>query len=346
MGCAPGGCLRLWQRATVLPMVAAMTAPAPSLLQPAVDAVVIGRNEGVRLSACLASLQGQVRRIVYVDSGSTDGSVAAARAAGAEVVALDMARPFTAARARNAGLAVLEGAEFVQLVDGDCEVRPGWIAAALDAMAARPGAVVVCGRRRERHPEASLWNRLCDREWDTPVGPARACGGDALMRLGPLRAVGGYREDLIAGEEPELCLRLIRAGGEVWRIDAEMTLHDAAMTRFGQWWRRSVRAGYAFAEGAALHGAGPERHWVRETRRALLWGLVLPVAAVLAGLVHPAGWLVLALWPVQAARLGWRWRDPAAGIFNVVGKLAEAQGVLRYGWDRLRGQKRGLIEYK
>ncbi len=346
MGCGPGGCLRLWPRPTVLPMVAAMTAPAPSLLQPAVDAVVIGRNEGVRLSACLASLQGQVRRIVYVDSGSTDGSVAAARAAGAEVVALDMARPFTAARARNAGLAVLEGAEFVQLVDGDCEVRPGWIAAALDAMAARPGAVVVCGRRRERHPEASLWNRLCDREWDTPVGKARACGGDALMRLGPLRAVGGYREDLIAGEEPDLCLRLIRAGGEVWRIDAEMTLHDAAMTRFGQWWLRSVRAGYAFAEGAALHGAGPERHWVRETRRALLWGLVLPVAAVLAGLVHPAGWLVLALWPLQAARLGWRWRDPAAGIFSVVGKLAEAQGVLRYGWDRLRGQKRGLIEYK
>jgi len=48
----------------------------------AIDAVVIGRNEGERLVACLASLGGEIRRAVYVDSGSTDGSVAAARAAG------------------------------------------------------------------------------------------------------------------------------------------------------------------------------------------------------------------------------------------------------------------------
>ncbi len=316
-----------------------------------VDAVVIGRNEGARLMACLASLRGRVRRVVYVDSGSTDGSVQAAQAAGAEVVSLDMTQPFTAARARNAGLALLAGDGFVQLLDGDCELRPGWIAAALRAFADHPRAVVVCGRRRERHPGASVWNRLCDREWDTPVGLATACGGDALMRLAALRAAGGYREDLIAGEEPELCLRLRRAGGEVWRIDEEMTLHDAAMTKLSQWWRRSQRAGHAFAEGAALHGRGPERHWVAETRRALIWGLGVPLAAVVAGLLHPAGWLILLAWPLQAARLAWRWRDGGkagveAAVFTVLGKLPEGLGVLTYWWNRLRGRRRGLIEYK
>ena len=70
-----------------------------------VDAVVIGRNEGARLATCLDSLSGRVRRLVYVDSGSSDGSAALAEARGAEVVALDMTLPFTAARARNAGLA-------------------------------------------------------------------------------------------------------------------------------------------------------------------------------------------------------------------------------------------------
>jgi GT2 family glycosyltransferase len=318
-----------------------------------VDAVVIGRNEGERLVACLASLQGRVRRLVYVDSGSTDGSVAAARAAGAEVVALDLSVPFTAARARNAGLAALggEAAEFVQLVDGDCAVDPGWIDAALAAFAAHPRAVVVCGRRRERFPQASVWNRLADREWDTPVGPALACGGDALMRLAAVRAVGGYRDDLIAGEEPELCLRLRRAGGEVWRIAAEMTLHDAALTRFGQWWRRSRRAGHAFAEGAWLHGAGPERHWVAETRRALLWGFGVPVAAAAAAAVHPAGAALLLLWPAQVLRLGWRWRQDGrtgweAALFAVVGKVAEAAGVTEFHWRRLVRRRRGLIEYK
>ncbi|VDC27700.1 glycosyltransferase [Pseudogemmobacter humi] len=331
-------------------MSALSSSPPPVVDAPVVDAVVIGRNEGLRLLACLASLQGRVRRVVYVDSGSTDGSAAAAQAAGAEVVALDMRRPFTAARARNAGLAVLEAArpraDYVQVLDGDCEMRPGWIAAALAAFAAHPGAVVVCGRRRERQPEASVWNRLCDREWDTPPGEARACGGDALMRLGPVLDAGGYREDLIAGEEPELCLRLRRAGGQIWRIDAEMTLHDAAMTRFSQWWRRSRRAGHAFAEGAALHGGAPERHWRAETWRALLWGLGLPLAAVVLGLIHPLGWLVLAAWPLQVLRLTIRWRDPQAAFFTVLGKIPEALGALGYWRDRLRGRRRGLIEYK
>ncbi len=328
--------------------------PPPSPPHP-VDAVVIGRNEGARLVACLGSLAGQVRRVVYVDSGSTDGSVAAARAAGAEVVALDMATPFTAARARNAGLARLTAdpfaPPFVLFLDGDCTLDPGFLPAALAHMARHPAAVVVCGRRRERHPEASVWNRLADREWNTPLGPATACGGDALMRRAAVEAAGGYDPGLIAGEEPELCLRLIRAGGQVWRIGAGMTLHDAAMTRFGQWWRRTRRAGHAFAEGAFRHGAGPERHWVAETRRALLWGAGVPAAAVAAGLVHPAGLLILLLWPLQMLRLGWRWRaEGRAGwevaAFTVLGKPAEALGVLGFHLGRLTGRRRGLIEYK
>jgi len=310
-----------------------------------VDAVVIGRNEGARLEACLRSLQGQVRRVVYVDSGSVDGSVAAARALGAEVVALDLTQPFTAARARNAGLAVLQAPEFVQFVDGDCVVDPGWIAAALAGFAAHPAAVVICGRRRERFPAASVYNRLADREWDTPVGQVAACGGDALMRFAALEAVGGYRGDLIAGEEPELCLRLRRAGGEVWRIVAEMTLHDAALLRFGQWWRRMRRAGHAFAEGAALHGAGPDRHWLAETRRAVFWGVVLPVGCGVLTAVTPFGLLLATAYPLQVLRLarrgGWEW-----ALFTVIGKFAEAQGVFGYWFDRLRGRRRGLIEYK
>ena len=310
-----------------------------------VDAVVIGRNEGARLIACLDSLAGQVRRLVYVDSGSTDGSVEAAAARGAHVVQLDMTQPFTAARARNAGLAVLEAPDFVQFVDGDCELHPDWIATALAAMAAHPNAAVVCGRRRERDPAASVYNRLCDKEWDTPIGPALACGGDALMRFSAVQAVRGFDPTLIAGEEPDLCLRLRRGGGEIWRIDAEMTWHDAAMTRFGQWWQRSRRAGHAFAEGAFRNGAPPDRHWVAETRRALIWGAGLPMAALLAGWIHPVGLLILLAWPLQVLRLSRRMGWEAA-FFSVLGKLPEAQGAMAFHLNRLRGRRQGLIEYK
>lgn len=309
-----------------------------------VDAVVIGRNEGARLMACLASLQGRVRRLVYVDSGSTDGSVAAAKAAGAKVVALDMALPFTAARARNAGLAELaaDPPDFVQLVDGDCQMQPGWMDAALAAFAAHPAAVVVCGRRRERAPQASVYNALADREWNTPLGRALACGGDALMRFQAVQAEGGYNPALIAGEEPDLCLRLRAAGGEVWRIDAEMTLHDAAMTRFGQWWKRSVRAGHAYAEGVALHGFG---HWGRELRRALIWGGGLPLAIAIAGSLQPMAWLLVLIYPLQFARLALR-EGAVWGLFSLLGKFAEAQGALGFYLNRLFGRRARLIEYK
>lgn len=314
-----------------------------------IGAVVIGRNEGARLVACLGSIPDGVSPVIYVDSGSTDGSVAAARAAGAVVVELDMGQPFTAARARNEGLAALHlhgRTGFVQFIDGDCILQPGWIDAALAAFSIHPKAAVVCGRRRERFPEATMWNRLCDAEWDTPIGEAKACGGDALIRTDAITAVGGYNPALIAGEEPELCLRLRADGWQVWRISAEMTLHDAAMTRFSQWWKRSRRAGHAYAEGAALHGAPPERHWVAETRRALLWGIVLPLAGLAGMLVTPwAAGLVLIIYLLQALRL-MRHFGTERGFFLLLGKTPEAMGVIEYVLNRFRNRRAGLIEYK
>jgi GT2 family glycosyltransferase len=308
-----------------------------------IGAVVIGRNEGARLERSLQALVGQVAQIVYVDSGSTDGSVAAARGLGAEVVELDMQQPFTAARARNAGVAALaEGITLVQFLDGDCILRDGWLAAAEAHLSAHPQLAVVCGRRREEHPQTSIYNSLIDVEWDTPPGEARACGGDALIRLEALRAVGGYRAEMIAGEEPELCQRLRRAGWQIWRLDAEMTWHDAQITRFSQWWQRSLRAGHAFAEGAALHGAGPDRHWVAETRRALLWGALLPAVFLLLALLTPwAAVGLMLLYPLQLLRLIWR-GGAAWGFFTLLGKFPEALGVLKY---HMRRDGR-IIEYR
>lgn len=314
-------------------------------------AVLIGRNEGARLVRALAAVRASgLSPVIYVDSGSTDGSVAAAEAAGAEVVLLDTAQPFTAARARNEGFRVLRGRgdppALVQFIDGDCALRDGWIGAATAFLAAHPEVAAVCGRRRERFPEASVYNRLIDIEWDTRPGEARACGGDVLMRAAALEGVGGYNPGLIAGEEPELCVRLRQAGWTIWRLDAEMTWHDAGLTRFSQWWKRTRRAGHAFAEGAALHGAPPERHNVAAVRRALIWGAALPLAILAGCLVTPWALLLAALWPLKMARLMARGRDGAHAFFLTLGNIPEALGVLEYRWKRLTGRSSRLIEYK
>lgn len=318
---------------------------------PVTCAVAIGRNEGQRLVRCLDSLLAAgFRQIVYVDSGSTDNSIAEARARGVTVVRLDMAKPFTAARARNAGVAALGGAlgpGFIQFIDGDCILDPGWLPQAIRFLAETPQAAAACGRLREVAPEASLYNRLIDHEWNTPVGQARACGGIALFRAAAFHAAGGFNPDLIAGEEPELCLRLRQSGWQIWRLDAEMARHDAAMHRFGQWWRRTRRAGYSYALGAALHGRAPERHNVAQTRRALIWGLGIPLAATLgAVLVHPLLLALLLAWPLQAIRLWRRDGDLVRAVFLTLGKLPEALGVLEYGLKRMVRRDQRLIEYK
>ena len=198
--------------------------------------IAIGRNEGARLVACLEALAGQADLIVYVDSGSTDQSVAEAEARGVEVVALDMSLPFTAARARNAGYARVaelapEGA-YVQFLDGDCELDADWLDKGRAALEADAKVAVVCGRRREKFPDATLWNKITDAEWAAaPPGETGACGGDALMRRTAFDAVEGYREDLIAGEEPEMCFRMRAKGWKILRLEAKMTQHDANMTK-------------------------------------------------------------------------------------------------------------------
>ena len=320
-------------------------------------AVVIGRNEGDRFRRCLDSLLGKAELIVYVDSGSTDGSVEYTREQGVEVVDLDASTPFTAARARNAGFdrlrALAPEVALVMFVDGDCEVQPHWLPAAERFLAEHGEYAVVSGRRRERRPEASIYNYLCDVEWNTPVGDADACGGDAIMLAKALDEVSGFNPSLIAGEEPELCIRLRNAGWKIRRLDHEMTMHDANVTRFSQWWTRAVRAGHAYAEVGAMHTEHSARQRVTKSLKTLVWAFVLPATTLgLIGFTSGFSLALLLLYPLNVARIAMRLRrdgEPRAYVvatFLMLSKFPEALGWLRYQTGRLTGKRSKLIEYK
>jgi GT2 family glycosyltransferase len=314
------------------------------------DAVVIGRNEGARLLRALDAAQSVARRVVYVDSGSTDGSAQAARDLGVTVIELDPSRPFTAARGRNTGLAALPDAEFVQFIDGDCILEPDWPAQALAHLRAHPQAGLVFGRQYEAAPDASAYNWMTDWEWNKPLGPKTFCAGCLMVRADALRGIGGYTEALIAGEDDDMCLRMQAAGWQTWCIDAPMTEHDARLLSLGPWWRRSLRAGHSYAELGVLHGAA-----AGQRRRAVLWGVALPLVAVV-GLVlwWPLAVLVAVLYLASLGRQWQRFRAEglgakraaqAAGLL-MLSKFAEAAGMASYWAARLRGRRRRLIEYK
>ncbi len=334
----------------------------------AVSVVVIGRNEGERLGRCLWSVKEAARHahgnaaldvveVIYVDSGSVDHSVALAEQLGARVIALHPERP-TAALGRNAGWRAA-GGEFVLFLDGDTELASGFLPIAVDSLRG-PAVGVVWGHRRELHPEASVYNRVLDLDWIYPPGPAEFCGGDALFRRRLLEETGGFDETLIAGEEPELCRRILAHGGSILHIDAPMTGHDLQISRWEQYWRRASRAGHAYAEVSARFADTSGQFWradaVRNRRRALLL-LLLPLLAIVA-VVWTRSILPFVLWLALMAsltlRTAWkaRWKSSDWRTLLLYGMHSHLQqvpifwGQTGYWLSRWRGSRRSLVEYK
>ena len=275
--------------------------------------MIIGRDEGERLRKCILSVVSRLDHVVYSDSGSIDGSADLAHELGASVVVLDTSSPFSAARGRNVGfaklMAIAPDTEYVQFIDGDCELLPEWLDAGKGFLQGNPQHVVVCGRLRERHPDASIYNRLCDIEWNGPVGDIEACGGIFMIRAKVFSEIGGMDIAVAAGEEPEMCLRLRRRGWLIARIDREMAWHDANMTNLGQWWQRSVRFGSGSIDVCSRTGG---QVYAAHVRRARLWtiGWIIVLLCVIAAkplfyeaIYLPAVLAVIAIYPLQILRI-------------------------------------------
>lgn len=326
---------------------------------PSLAVVVIGRNEGERLRRCLESVRTALAAypssdIVYVDSGSGDASLAIAAAAGARTVSLGQGR-HSAARARNAGWQACASA-LVLFLDGDTVLAPEFLPAALAAL--DDAAVgVVWGHRRELNPRQSVYVRVLDLDWIYPPGDSLFCGGDALMRRALLATVGGFDEALIAGEEPELCSRLRAAGARIAHLDVAMTGHDLAILSFRAYWRRAFRAGHAYAEVARRCRLRREPLWRREARANVGRGSAVvcaPLATLAACLWHPGAGAALltaaALLLLRSVRRS-HWKTTERGtrllyaLHSHFQQLPILCGQLAYHRDRLRGRRRGLIEY-
>ena len=330
------------------------------MTRPALAVVVIGRNEGERLERCLRAVRafertGAPAEVVYVDSGSSDGSPERAAAHGARV--LRLACEPSAAAARNLGWRSVR-APFVFFLDGDTVPEPGFARRAL-ARFRDPRAAAVWGRLRELRPEQSVFTRVQGMDWNAAEGETESCGGNAIFRRSALEEVGGYDESFKAGEEPELCRRLRMSRWSIVHVAEPMAGHDLAMTRFSQYWTRCVRTGYAFAKMEELTAGTPWPVFVREARHARRSAAAAAAAGLLALAAAAAGHPgALALIPLAAAaaalRTAWRHRARVSGLGALLEYSVHAHaqmfpnvwGQLLRALDRRRGKARGLIEYK
>jgi len=324
--------------------------------------VIIGRNEGARLERCLESVAlasgfSERAEIIYVDSASSDGSPDAARAFHAQVIVLDRQK-LTAARGRNEGWRRAR-APYILFLDGDTILNAEFPRVALRALALDERIAAVWGHRREIHPGRSVYNRVLDLDWIYAPGDTEFCGGDVMMRRSALEKVDGFDSTLIAGEEPELCRRLRHRGYRILHIDAPMTLHDLDMTRFGQYWKRALRAGHAYAEMTSRFRDTPDPMWLQESRNNIVRG-VFWIASLLIGVLSLGlSRVPLALWLVLLAglscRSAWKaqWKAPRQptllllyGVHSHLQQIPIFLGQLLFHSRRKAGGHSALIEYK
>lgn len=329
---------------------------------PLVSVVVIGRNEGQRLQRCLDSIAGMSRRgfeveVIYVDSDSTDGSVALAEAANARTIALKPTRP-SAALGRNAGWKVAQGS-FVLFLDGDTVLHPEFVADSL-ADLSKDEIGIVWGNLRELYPERSLYIRVLDLDWIYPPGYTSFCGGNALYRRSILEATDGFDDTLVAGEEPELCQRITALGYRILHADRPMAGHDLAITRWQQYWKRSTRSGHAYAEVSARFRGTSQPFWdceARSNRNRFMLFLACLVAGV-AGSVLIRSLIPIGLFCLFIAALSlrsawkarWKTNDLLGlvlyGLHSHVQQVPLYIGQLQYQRSQKKGIRRSLFEYK
>ena len=325
---------------------------------PTLSVVIIGRNEGERLERCILTAQAVENwpptEIIYVDSGSTDGSLELAASLGATVLPLPQGS-FTAARARNFGWRHSVG-EMVLFLDGDTILDAEFPLLALAEIKKQPANAAAWGHRREVCACLSIYVRVLDLDWVYRPGETLFFGGDVLVRREALEAVNGFDETLIAGEEPEMCRRMRNLGWRIQHIDAPMTLHDLAITRFSQYWRRSQRAGYAFASVSSRFRGTADPFWSsdasRNKKRGLFW-LLSPLIALVLSLVLLSPWPIV-LWIVMlfalAFRTAWqyRWKPAPWTTLVLYGFHSHLQQIPIY-FGQMQFQRNGnkaLMEYK
>ena len=171
------------------------------------------------------------------------------------------------------------------------------------------------------------------------------------MRIEALQQVNGYNPRLICGEEPEMCIRLRQKGWKIERLDADMTLHDAAIYRFTQWWKRSVRGGWAVAQGYAMHGNPPENYL-----SGYFWGFLIPALSLILfwftkglSLFLFWGYGLLMYKIYRYRRLNFTDSQEDARLYAfwcTVSKFPQFIGQCQYWWKRSTNQPATIIEYK
>jgi N-acetylglucosaminyl-diphospho-decaprenol L-rhamnosyltransferase len=257
-----------------------------------VVAVVVSHDSAEVLPGCIGALLQQHVSVVVVDNASRDGSVEAARAAGARVIANEKNAGY--GRANNQGVRATDGADWCLITNPDVTLERDCLAKLVEAAGRHPRAAILVPRLIEpdgriyEHSVSVLSGVSSAPDLDEAVSSNErvahfVSGACLLVRRDAFLNVGGFDERIfLFYEDDDLCLRLRKAGFTLVMVEDAVARHGRGKSsapapgrvfrsRWHQAWSRSYVC---------------RKHGVADDSLAVLIRNALKVLAVLPTLNH------------------------------------------------------------
>lgn len=217
----------------------------PRLQAPVVSVVVPVKN-GMQFlpttfpSIVAAASRSVVTEIVYVDNGSTDGTLEYLRrfapAPGVRVVSVPTG---SIAELRNQGARATTGA-FLSFLDADCTIPENYFEVALEEMSTSGASAAGCETHvpPEPHWIEEVWHDLHYVGRDRDVHYLNSA--NFFVTRSAFDAVGGFREDLVTGEDADIGMRLGLAGHRIRECTRMLAYHHGNPKSIRAFYRRAV----------------------------------------------------------------------------------------------------------
>lgn len=208
-----------------------------------VSFVIPAFNEERHLPATLASIRAHAPpdstyEVIVVDHGSTDSTVALARAAGALVHVCPEA--LTISELRNIGVRASSGRILVFL-DSDSTLTDEWQAAFPQVLRLLEDQPLTISGSTRGIPATAAWvSRMWFSGLDRNLRPVHLGGGHIVTTRRLFDVVEGFPTDLETGEDYEFCMRARRLGAQLVAMPALRVLHHGVPRDAGQFFLREL----------------------------------------------------------------------------------------------------------
>ena len=307
-----------------------------------VSIIIKALNEEKRIVACVESALTAAwaagGEVVLADACSSDSTVALASRYPIRIAQLAHPGERCCGAGPQLGFQYSVG-EFVYILDGDMEMLPDFLPAALIFMKAHPEVAGVGGRVVEMNTSSLEYLARMERATGhMQAGEVDRLDMGGLYRRAAVKQTGYFSDrNLHSYEEFDLAVRLRAKGWKLWRIDTDSVRHHGHDAPPYCLLMRRWRSCYIRGLGEVVRAAWGEPHLgmvlsgVRELRlyAAVLGWWVLLLCFLIAPLpwaLRTAAFVLVATAPV--ALMAWRKRSVDKAVFSVVSWCFNTAGLV------------------